>query len=523
METGSDVLFSNLPRHENRIFTNRNIKLARIQSIGFDMDYTLAEYRQEALDKLTMELALAHLINKYNYPEEIQNIPYEDGFTIRGLVMDTQLGNVLKIDKFRYVSLAYHGLKPLDHDHRAKIYNSAARISFRSERYRSVDTLFEILETYLFAALIDHFEVKKGEKVDYKKLYTELRDSIDCCHADGSMKEKIMAEPEKYIMDDPLLIPTLHMFKEKGKQLFVLTNSEVEYTEFVLDFLFRNSEPFFEGWRDCFDIVGAAACKPKFFNDGTKLEILEEKNNLFFSGGNLEFLENRLEGRGDQVLYVGDHIYGDILKSKLSSAWRTCLIVPELDFQIKAESQTMPHLKELRTNEARRKQIAMELNWRRNQIADLYQFKEAEADELERSHLELLDERLCYLNRQVEAHHKELSRILYESKVLRRKISSSFNRYWGRLFKTGGQASAFAEQIRDYACIYTSKVSNFSYFNFQTYLQSVVAPMPHEDSLYSVHDINFDVSIETDSIDEPDITGKADVLDLEQMGVSGGL
>ena len=33
---------------------------------------------------------------------------------------------------------------------------------------------------------------------------------------------------------------------------------------------------------------------------------------------------------GVQVLYVGDHIYGDILRSKKTLGWRTMLVVPEL-------------------------------------------------------------------------------------------------------------------------------------------------------------------------------------------------
>lgn len=33
---------------------------------------------------------------------------------------------------------------------------------------------------------------------------------------------------------------------------------------------------------------------------------------------------------GKDVLYVGDHIFGDILKSKKIRGWRTFLIVPEL-------------------------------------------------------------------------------------------------------------------------------------------------------------------------------------------------
>ena len=34
---------------------------------------------------------------------------------------------------------------------------------------------------------------------------------------------------------------------------------------------------------------------------------------------------------GTEVLYVGDHIYGDILKSKKTLGWRTMLVVPELE------------------------------------------------------------------------------------------------------------------------------------------------------------------------------------------------
>ena len=33
-----------------------------------------------------------------------------------------------------------------------------------------------------------------------------------------------------------------------------------------------------------------------------------------------------------QVLYIGDHIYGDVLSSKLG--WRTMLVVPELEAEL---------------------------------------------------------------------------------------------------------------------------------------------------------------------------------------------
>ena len=45
-----------------------------------------------------------------------------------------------------------------------------------------------------------------------------------------------------------------------------------------------------------------------------------------------------------QVLYVGDHIYGDILRSKKTLGWRTMLVVPELETEL--EIQVAPGTRE---------------------------------------------------------------------------------------------------------------------------------------------------------------------------------
>ena len=37
---------------------------------------------------------------------------------------------------------------------------------------------------------------------------------------------------------------------------------------------------------------------------------------------------------GDQILYVGDHIYGDVIVSKNLLHWRTCLILAEMDDEV---------------------------------------------------------------------------------------------------------------------------------------------------------------------------------------------
>lgn len=39
--------------------------------------------------------------------------------------------------------------------------------------------------------------------------------------------------------------------------------------------------------------------------------------------------------QGREVLFVGDHIFGDIIKSKKTQGWNTLMIIPELNHEIK--------------------------------------------------------------------------------------------------------------------------------------------------------------------------------------------
>lgn len=67
-----------------------------------------------------------------------------------------------------------------------------------------------------------------------------------------------------------------------------------------------------------------------------------------FQGGAVSDLHGML-GITDaaDVLYVGDHIYGDILKSKKAMGWRTMLIVPELQMELRASERCRATQREL--------------------------------------------------------------------------------------------------------------------------------------------------------------------------------
>lgn len=46
--------------------------------------------------------------------------------------------------------------------------------------------------------------------------------------------------------------------------------------------------------------------------------------------GSSDIVCDLLGAKGKDIVYIGDHIFGDILKSKKRQGWRTFLVIPEL-------------------------------------------------------------------------------------------------------------------------------------------------------------------------------------------------
>ena len=102
---------------ENRIYVNRNLRLATVQAVGFDLDHTLAHYRGAAVEELAYRLARRILVERFGYPRKILEFPYDRTHVIRGLVIDKRRGNVLKMDYHNYVAQGCHGFHMLASTH----------------------------------------------------------------------------------------------------------------------------------------------------------------------------------------------------------------------------------------------------------------------------------------------------------------------------------------------------------------------------------------------------------------------
>jgi 5'-nucleotidase len=211
-----------LPR---RIYCNRSLRLDQVRAIGFDMDYTLAIYRQAEMDDLQSRLTLERLVGR-GYPAELATIEVRPDFPIRGLLVDVGCGNVLKMDRYRYVKKAYHGLRPLTRDERRELYE-ARRLRTWADRYHWVDTLYSLADVAVYAAVIDHLE-RTGVQPDFRQLFADVRLAADEAHASGAVNAALEADLPRYIERDELLGPALHRMRSAGKKLFLLTNARPE-------------------------------------------------------------------------------------------------------------------------------------------------------------------------------------------------------------------------------------------------------------------------------------------------------
>jgi hypothetical protein len=98
------------------VFCNRALNMDKLQCVGLDLDYTLAEYTRD-FDQLAYDGSIRKLL-AMGYPEEVGDFVYQPSRYQRGLLIDKKRGNMLKLDRHKYVKVAYHGLTKMASEER---------------------------------------------------------------------------------------------------------------------------------------------------------------------------------------------------------------------------------------------------------------------------------------------------------------------------------------------------------------------------------------------------------------------
>ncbi|HAF86970.1 MAG: 5'-nucleotidase [Legionellaceae bacterium] len=449
-----------------QVFVNRILNMKKIRFIGFDMDHTLIRYHTQNFEELVYTIVVDKLITTKHYPECIRRFTFDFNAAIRGLIIDSKNGNILKLSRYGAIRQSYHGTQLIDYSEQQQIYRSIY-VDLKDPNYMAIDTSFSIAFCVLYAQLIDLKDKKTAMMPSYAEIALDVLGCVDKAHSDGSIKNPISQNLSRYIVKDPQVVEGLKRLRHYGKQLFILTNSDYAYTQLLLDYALT---PFMDNahWSSLFTYVITLANKPRFFYDTMRFLSINPQTACMsnatstlspgiYQGGNAQQFSDYLNLKGDDILYIGDHIYGDILRLKKDCNWRTALVVEELEEEIQAQAKSA----ELET------QISQAM---------------LEKQTLEETYLTLCTERIEYFAENEEQTHIIQQKINQLDERIADKLQQQtyFNAQWGRIFRTGAEESYFAYQVDRFACIYMTKLTDLLSHSPLTYFRAKKRTLAHD-------------------------------------------
>lgn len=450
------------------IYVNRILNMKKIKAIGMDMDYTLIRYKTKAFESLAHKEALKKLVEIKKYPDQINDLVFDYDMIIQGLVIDRPRGNIIQVNRYGKVKIAYHGTKPMNYKTQKEIYGNFY-IDLGLDQFESLDTHFAKSYGTIYAQLVE-LKSQGVELPDYETLSYDIKEMIDIIHADGTLKDQVQKDIEKYIIIDKEIVTLLERFKLYNKKVILITNSDYLYTNALLKACINPFLTQYKNWQDIFDFTITLANKPNFFQEKIpflKIEsesgLMSNTNGVFgpgvYQGGCGKILQDHLQLDSNEILYLGDHIYGDVVKTKKAANWRTALVLDSLNEEIVSIKKS--HITQ-------------------KQINDLMEQKEVLEYELNQAELDRHLTGKVKDKEKISSFYHEIETINSEISTLLSKYRNYFNPNWGEIMRAGQEESWFAQQVERYACIYMSNLVDLINFSPKTYFRPMKRTLPHE-------------------------------------------
>jgi hypothetical protein len=357
-------------------------------------------------------------------------------------------------------------------------------VDLAESRWVFLNTLFSLSEGCLFSQLVDLLDQGLLPQIkSYGELFARVRATVDAQHLEGHLKTEIAAAPERYVVLDPEAALALLDQRAAGKKLLLITNSEWSFTARMMSYAYDRFLPPGTTWRQLFELVIVGARKPDFFTERAPFfEVVTEdgllrpssgplKPGAAYMGGCATQVEQDLGISGDSILYVGDHMFGDVHASKRGLLWRTALVLRELEGEVAAlESFREAELfLAARMDEKER----LEALWAQARLSLL---------RLKGGYGPQPAEDGATLETMVQELRSQLQVLDAEIGPLAQAANELTNGRWGLLTRAGNDKSHLARQVERYADVYTSRVSNFLHATPFVYLRSPRGSLPHDPS-----------------------------------------
>ncbi len=429
------------------------------------MDYTLSVYDTDVFEGFVHSLASTRLVKRFGYPPSVAQLEFLPDRAIVGLVIDKCNGNLLKINRFSKVKIAFHGLESIDFREHRRLYRDRV-IDLRDPNFKCLDTAFAISHGVLFAQIVQL--KKEGQPIpDFSRIDADVNLCIDSLHSDGTIKDFLRDNLDKYVVRDPKTASMLELLKAYGKKLLIITNSDYGYTRDLLDFSLNPYWKKHKSWREVFDLVITLSDKPSFFEKQNRFLRVDPESGAMtnhigpvssgiWQGGWFGDVQDGLCVEGNEILYLGDHIYGDVVSIRKSCDWRTGLVLNGMEKEIEINRSTKGLQVEIDRLMTRKTLLEKEVN-------------EAEMTRRlgRKAHI---SEKLMEEQNRI---NNKISRLLDE-------FRTHYNPWWGEILRAGSEESRYAYQVINFACIYMTRVSALGEYSPHTYFRPRRRLLAHE-------------------------------------------
>lgn len=337
-------------------------RFADYDCIGFDLDNTLLCYQVGNVIELEYGIMSKFLVEERGYSGKYLLQPPDLDFLQKGLIIDFQRGNILKLGPDGTIHQAAHGTKKMAESEIMAYYGDEKKWEVTteycenmlvawngplSEKIRTVLDYFDICSTLLFGRIIDTLDEEAHERIGNYNIWPDILDALVHMYSRehfgrnvGGYFEALKQNPEKYLQRaTPELISWLREMK-KSKTTFLLTGSHIDFANFTASYALGPD------WPELFDVVVGFAKKPGFFTGAKPFVGLEgavetepltpsqlERNHMYSQGNwrDLSILLQRLSHKEHpRYLYVGDNLIQDVYTPSKFTKADTVAIAEEM-------------------------------------------------------------------------------------------------------------------------------------------------------------------------------------------------
>lgn len=351
----------------HELHSHENFRFMDYDCIGFDLDNTLCRYKISNMVRLEYASLSNYLIEYCGYPPKYLSRPIEDNvdFMLKGLILDVEKGNILRIDTSGHIIHGSHGTRELTQAELKKYYGEECRWHVTdvfsknpletwngpfSERMRTLLDYFDMPAGLVFARAVDTKDEENGNKEltsyqiwpDILKALTHMFQKEHFQQEKGGYFPDLKNKPEDYIYKcSEKLINWLKSLRAEKKLLFLITGSNVDFASHTAQNCMGDN------WKDYFDIVIFFARKPGFFLQNRPfigLNGMEETGEVgvedlqiggqYVNGnweGLYEFLKKHSKKDDPKILYVGDNIVQDVFAPSVHTQCDTIVVCEELE------------------------------------------------------------------------------------------------------------------------------------------------------------------------------------------------